>query len=171
VPAYTVEGAHEDYGDATFAIAPGDILAVGDGQTFDADHSVDPLRRVGSLMVIVASTKDGDHEMELETNLDKIRIVLCKADFQAYSEMKAVPLLTTHLTTTLVLPVLMEAIQLLDDPDGPPECKWAKLLRRRLDAETFGPASNTLEKAQRLLKFPIRRALESAKAFLDKPGS
>lgn len=98
VPAYTVDGSHEDYADATFDVRPGDLLAVGDGQMFDADNSVDPLRRVGSLMVVEESPQANDHPMEADTNAhDKIRIVLCKADYEAYREMKMVPHLTSHL--------------------------------------------------------------------------
>ena len=170
VPKYAVDGAHADYDDATFGVDPGDVLAVGDGQTFDADHTVDPLRRVGALMVVDESTKPGDHAMEAEFGDDKIRIVLCKEDFKAYREMKTVPKLTDHLTTTLVLPVLMQAIHHMDDADGTSESKWARSLRQLLDAKGFGPATDTLEKAQQLLSLPIRRALVAAQALLPVTG-
>ncbi len=167
IPKYTVAGAHPDYGDATFAVGPGDILAVGDGQTFDADHSVDPMRRVGALMVVEQSGKPGVHPMEWDHSQDKIRILLCEEDFAAYRDMKTVPYLTNHLTTTLVLPVLIEAIHLLgDEPDETPENKWAKILGRRLEALTLGPSATALEKAQLVLGLPIRRALASAQTYL-----
>lgn len=164
---YAVDGAHEDYGDAVFSIGPGDILAVADGWTFEADHSIDPLRKVGALMVVERSGKPGDHAMEADFDSDKIRILLCDQDFVAYSEMKSVPQLTNHLTTTLVLPVLVEAIHLLEDEnDDGSEHKWVKVLRARLDSLTLGTAADALEKAQQLLGLPIRRALASAQAYL-----
>lgn len=170
---YAPEGAHEDYGDNTFAVGPGDILAVGDGQVFDADNSADPLRRVGALMVVEQSAKPGDHPMEVDFDFrkEKVRILLCEADFVAYRELKGVPHLTNHLTTTLVLPVLVQAIPLVEsggeDVDG---CKWAKLLKRRLDDLNAGPASDALSKAQQLLELPIRRALASAKVLAGTGG-
>ncbi len=164
---YTVDGAHSDYGDTAFSVRPGDILAVADGWTFDADHSIDPLRKVGALMVVEQSGKPGDHSMEADFDADKIRILLCEQDFTAYGEMKAVPYLTNHLTTTLVLPVLIEAIHLIDDDTGEdPDHKWAKVLRYRLDELKLGSAATALEKAQQLLGLPIRRALTSAQSHL-----
>lgn len=166
IPEYAVADAHEDYGDAVFSIGPGDILAVADGYTFDADHSIDPLRKVGALMVVEKSGKQGDHSMEADFDADKIRILLCEQDFAAYGEMKAVPHLTNHLTTTLVLPILIEAIHHLeDDSDGDSEQKWAKVLRSRLETLSVGPAATALEKAQQLLGLPIRRALASAQTY------
>ncbi len=166
---YAIEGSHEDYSGAQFTISAGDILAVADGRAFDADHDVDPLRRIGSLMVVVRSTKTGDHPMEVDYDGDpnKILILLCEGDFAAYKEMKMVPNLTSHLTTTLVLPVLIEAIHLLKGPE-PPDCKWAHVLSQRLEALDIGSAATAIEKAQRLLELPIKRALLSAQAYLAR---
>lgn len=47
---YRIDGANEDYEEERFAVGPGDILALADSQTFEADNSVDPMRLVGSLM-------------------------------------------------------------------------------------------------------------------------
>ena len=166
LPKFVVEGSHADYADAEFAVNAGDILAIAEGQAFEADHDVDPLRRIGSLMVVVRSADPGDHQMKVEYDRDpnKIEIVLCQTDYDAYNEMKSVPNLTSHLTTTLVLPVLIEAIHILEGPDAP-DCKWANMLNKRLEALDLKEAS-ALDKAQRLLELPIKRALASAQNFL-----
>lgn len=168
VPRYKVEGAHDDYGDATFDVRPGDILAVADGQVFDASQKADPLRRVGALMVVEQSPEAGEHPLRHDPGTDKVRILLCEADFLAYQQMKAVPNLTSHLTTTLVLPVLVQLLHDLPDEENPGEPKWATLLRQRLAALALPGSADNLEKAQRLLELPIRRALVSAKTQLDK---
>ena len=171
VPAHAVEGAHADYGTATFTVGPGDILAVGDGQVFDADNSTDPLRRVGALMVVELSPKPGDLPMEADFYSDKIRILLCKSDFETYRELKNVPHLTSHLTTTLVLPVLVQAIHQLETAaDDVGEYKWSTLLQTRLYAMETGSATDQLTKAQLLLEMPIRRALAAAKNILTQTG-
>lgn len=173
VPAYAVEGAHEDYGDATFAIGSGDILAVGDSRAFEADNSNDPLRRVGALMEVRRSSKTGDHVMETDERDDKFAILLCEADFVAYDRLKNVSHLKDHLTNSLVLPALMEAITLLkgeEDADDIQGKKWARILRGRLDALELGASATALEKAQMLLDMPIRRAFRSAVEHLDKTG-
>lgn len=104
--------------------------------------------------------------MQLEPNEDKLRILLCKADFDAYLQMKDVPKLTSLLTTTLVLPALMEAIAILDGNDVP-DTKWANRLQARLDSENLGSGRTSLERAQSLLNLPIRRALASALMYSD----
>ena len=167
IPKYKVDGAHPDYDEMTFSVGPGDILAIGDGQTFDADHPIDPLRRVGAMMVVERSSEAGDHPMKADLGDDKIRILLCESDFAAYADMKAVPHLTNHLTTTLVLPVLLEAIHYIGgEPDEAQNHKWARLLNRRLTDLDLGSSVTDLEKAQRLLDLPIRRALASAQTYL-----
>lgn len=166
-PKYMVDGSHPDYQGSTFVVGSGDILAISDGFTFEAEHPVDPLRRVGALVEVHKSTTTGDHPMDVEFNQDKIRIILCEADHAAYADMKGVPFLTNHLTTTLVLPVLIEAIHHLDpDPEAERTLKWEKLLVQRIEGLNLGPVASALEKAQRVLSLPIRRALASAQSFL-----
>ena len=171
LPKYAVEGAHDDYGEATFPVAPGDILAVGDGRAFRVIQDVDPLKKIGALMVVVKSPHSGDHPMEADFAEDKIRISLCEGDYKTYEQLKSVPKLTSHLTTTLVLPVLVEAIRLLADSDDPPTGKWADLLQRQLDALGLAENANALDKAQKLLDLPIKRALASANSYTPESGS
>jgi hypothetical protein len=123
-------------------------------------------------MVVEQSSRAANHPMEVDFDTDKIRILLCEEDFDSYAQMKAVPHLTNHLTTTLVLPVLIEAIHLLNDPTADiPENKWARVLGQRLETLAIGSSATALDKAQHLLSLPIRRALASAQAFLSGPSS
>jgi hypothetical protein len=166
IPAYKIAGAHEDYGDAAFQVRQGDILAIGEGQVFDAETSFDSLRRVGSIMVIEQSSELGDHPMRVEYNSDKIRILLCKSDFKAYSKLKTVPTLTSHLTTTIVLPVLLEALHYIEEEsEGLQAFKWYRNLERRIDMLDLGSEQDVLAKAQKLLDMPIRRALAAAESY------
>lgn len=171
LPAYRIDGAHPDYGDATFAVGPGDILAVADSQSFPAEHPIDPMRLVGALIEVVRSPKSGVHAMETYTDADKIGVVLCGQDYDAYCKVRAVKGLADLLTATLVLPVLMHAIGPLDDPEAAPDTKWATALRGQLDAAKFGPNADTLAKAQRLLELPIARALTAAVTYTEPPAT
>lgn len=165
-PSYKVAGAHEDYGEAVFLVGSGDILAVGEGQVFDAENTFDSLRRVGSIMVIEQSSEAGDHPMKVEYNSDKIRILFCKNDFKTYSKLKVVPSLTETLTTTIVLPVLIEALHYIEsESDGLQTCKWYRNLERRIEDLDLKAEQDVLAKAQRLLDMPIRRALGAAESY------
>lgn len=166
IRAYRIGGAHEDYGNTAFQIRSGDILAIGEGQIFNAESTFDSLRRVGSIMLIEQSQEVGDHPMKVDYNSDKIRIFLCKTDFKSYSRLKSVPTLTSHLTTTIVLPVLIEALYYIQaQSDDLESFKWYRNLDRRVEALGLGSEQEILTKAQMLLDMPIRRALASADAY------
>jgi hypothetical protein len=172
IPGYKIAGAHEDYDDASFDISTGDILAIGEGQVFDAENVYDSLHRVGSIMVIEESQKSGEHAMEVDYNADKIRIFLCKSDFKAYSKLKLIPNLTRHLTTTLVLPVLIEALHYIEDAaDGLAGYKWYRVLDHRVNVLNVAGEPDALAKAQGLLELPIRRALAAAETYVTSASA
>ena len=159
---YRVDGAHPDYGPTTFTVGAGDILAVGEGQTFEAEPQ-DTLRRIGSIMVIEESPKEGDHPMEVEFSGDKIRIRLCKEDFELYKKLKVVKTLASHLTTTIVLPVLIEALHLIEQDTAEfADLKWYRNLQGRLEDLKLTNEEEALQKAQVILDLPIRRAFAAA---------
>lgn len=165
VDRYAVDGAHEDYGNTTFDVAVGDILAVAEGQTFDAEPQ-DTLRRIGSIMLIEESPRDDEHVMEVEFSTDKIRIRLCKEDFRRYRELKAITGLASHLTTTIVLPVLTEALHIIaQGHDEFEDLKWYRNLRGRLEEVGLTADDEALQAAQALLDMPIRRAFASAAQY------
>lgn len=167
VPAYRIDNAHEDYGDARFDVKAGDILAVAEGQTFDADTTHDSLKKISSIMQVEESPKDGDHPMEVDPfSTNKIRILLCKQDFTRYKNLKHIPALSSHLTTTLVLPVLLQALHLVrDDESGVQHLGWYSNLKKRIEAIGLENESEDLIIAQHLLDMPIRRALSSAEQY------
>ncbi|HYC60718.1 MAG TPA: hypothetical protein VEK79_14235 [Thermoanaerobaculia bacterium] len=88
VAACTVAGAHPDYGDASFEVGKGDVLAVAEGYTFEVESSFDSLGRIGSIMQIVESPHDGDHAMLVDFNRDKITVVLAKPGFTDYKLLR-----------------------------------------------------------------------------------
>jgi len=166
IAVYRLEGAHTDYEGASFRVEVGDVLAVGEGQLFEAESIHDSLKRVGSIMVIERSPQDGDHPMMVELNSEKIRILLCKGDFDAYGKLKLIPALTSHLTTTIVLPVLIEALHVIESGDqGYEHFKWHRNLQRRIEMLELAQDLDALTKAQRILDLPIRRALGAAETY------
>jgi hypothetical protein len=162
---YRVDGAHKDYDGAAFDLGTADILAIAEGQTFEAEPQ-DTLQRIGSIMVIEESPKPDDHPMEVEFSTNKIRIRLCKPDFARYKELKSIPTLASHLTTTIVLPVLIEALRLVKEDEASLEdLKWYRNLRGRLENIGMLDDDDFLKGAQMLLNMPIRRALASAAQY------
>lgn len=170
---YEVPGANGAYGGAVFAVEAGDILACGDPQDFE-QRTRDPLRRIGSIVAIVASDKPGEFPMKAMYASDKIVIVLSQTDHANYIALKGRPHLCSMIATALIVPVLIDAVyKLRHDREGHAEYKWAAVIGRRmeelgLDLETAEP----LDVAQKLYGgMPVSRAFQSAQASMETSAS
>ena len=169
IPDYRIPEAHPDYADAVFDIRRGDILAVAEGQVFHVESDFDSLSRIGSIMQINESPKDGDIPMEPTFDGDKIVIFLSKNDFADYKVLKRHEGVRDPLTRTIVLPVLVDALHILreegegmDDPR-----RWVRSLERRIEHLGLNREMQPLLLAQRLLELPVKRALSSSRMLAE----
>lgn len=161
---YKVLGAHSDYGNLSFDVNLADILAVTQTTSFHIDERFDSMKRVGSIMQIIENPKsDSELPLEIDFNGEKITILMSKSDFRQYKLLKINETLIAPLTVTIVFPVLLEALRVLneysgtDDNDCP---KWAVVLRRKL-RELRIEGNDEFINAQKLLEFPIKRSLSA----------
>ena len=168
ISSYAVPGAHEDYGDAVFDLREGDIIAVADGEEFLAEFE-DALARIGSIMQVDESQVDEDGIMKVDWNGKRIVIILSKKDFKAYNKLKNLEPIGSALASTIVLPVLVQALNAVKDPESElAGCRWHDVLQRRLEKMSLaGTDFDALDAAQQMLELPIKRALASANALQD----
>lgn len=166
---YRVEKAHPEYGDASFQIKRGDILAVGEGHVFHIESSFDAMSRIGSIMIIKESTENGDLPMKADFMGDKIVIILAKQDFADYKLLKANEGVAGPLTTTLVLPVLVEALHILKtDSEGEEDGRrWVRILMHRIEKLGLENETDAIILAQELLELPVKRALASSRMLAE----
>jgi hypothetical protein len=165
--AYKVDSAHSDYGDVTFEVEKGDILAVGEGHVFDLDASFDALKSIGSIMEIHESAQEGDLPMRVEFNAPKIQIVLSRKDFADYKLLKVHESVTVALTTAIILPVLVEAIHYMKDDEANDSLRWVRALHRRTESMGLKIEDEALELAQRILELPVKRTFASARMLVE----
>lgn len=159
--SYRVDGAHSDYGDVTFDLEKGDVLAVGDGQVFYVESNFDSLSRIGSIMQIHQG-QDLDMPMKVDYGREKILIYLSKKDFADYKALKGADNVLVPLTTAIVLPVLLQAIHIVkDEPDD--DLRWVRALRRRVENLGLTFDRDPLELAQLVLELPLKRAFATAR--------
>jgi hypothetical protein len=163
---YRVESAHSDYGDAAFDVERGDLLAVAEGQVFYLESNFDSLSRFGSIMQITQSPANGDVPMRADFNGDKIVIYLSERDFAEYKLLKGADNIAVPLTTTIVLPVLIEALHSIDK-DEDDDRRWVRVLRRRIEALELKVDGDALENAQLVLELPVKRTLASARMLTE----
>lgn len=168
IAKYKVDQAHPDYGDQTFVVNGGDILAVSEGFTFDADINFDMLRSMSSIMQIRERDYPEDAPMEVDLSEEKITIYLSHVDFENYKIIRAHPVLSASLIATLVLPALVEALTVMKgDPSVVEDTRWYRCLSRRIEQTGFSLETHPLRLAQDLLELPIKRAFMSARAILE----
>jgi len=170
ISPYTVPEAHSDYGDTAFDIRKGDILAVAEGRIFDVESHFDSFKPVGSIMQISESSLNGDIPLNIHFNADKIVIFLSKKDFADYKVLKFTENVLGPLTTSIVFPVLIEALHLLKQVDShnglDDNRRWVRILTRRLNDLNLND-KHPFEQAQFLLELPIRRALSASRKLAE----
>ena len=167
ISGYRVDAAHPDYGGVTFEIEKGDILAVGEGHIFYLDAPFDALSPIGSIMEIHEAHQDGDMPMQVDYNGPKIQIVLSKKDFADYKLLKINESLSVALTTTIVLPVLIEAIRIVQTDSDDDDLRWVRALRRRIEGMGLKPDGDSLQLAQDILELPLKRTFAAARMLAE----
>ena len=170
VTGYAPDGMHEDYGDATWDIAKGDILAVGDAVVFKITHRHDLLSRVGSLLQIERGTEQ-TAPVTVELNAKrKIIVRLSMDDYDRYQKLRGNPAYADQLSTSLVMPALMEAVQFVDKAktENDPLPEWGEKLRERMDEIGLKDEQTLIVKAQRILELPISRTLVNAEQSAER---
>jgi hypothetical protein len=166
ISGYRVDAAHSDYGTVAFEVEKGDILAVGEGQVFYLDAPFDALSPIGSIMEIHEAQQDGDRPMQVEFAGPKILILLSKKDFAEYKLLKTMDGMSVALTTTIVLPVLIEAIHVVQ-AEGDDDLRWVRALKRRLEDMQLKLDDEALELAQKILELPVKRTFASARMLAE----
>jgi hypothetical protein len=166
---YCVVGAHPDYGNSTFQIHSGDILAVCPTQSFEAYTDYDPLRDISSILIIRRDDERDEGAMTLETNEDRIVATLARRDYERYTDLKADPSMVSVVANQVVVPALLEAVHEIreagDDEfdEGMADRRWYRSVYMNLknsgvDLRTKDKPA--IEAVQTLLKLPLRRSLQ-----------
>ncbi len=169
ISAYTLLGAHKDYGNTTFELREGDIIAAAEGEEF-AVEAEDALACIGSIMVIEESAKDEDGPMCIKYDEARIGIILSKHDFATYNLLKGNDLISKVLVSAIVLPVLVQALNYMKEEGADRELndlRWKDNIRRRLDKMGVKDEFDPLDVAQQLLESPVRRTLMSARDLAE----
>lgn len=166
--AYRIAGAHADYGDSTFPIDSGDVLAVAPTVVFDAHMDYDPLVHISSILTVRESDDDIDGPMTLDTTDDRIVVTLARSDYRRYVDLKGDPRLGSLLANQLVVPALIEAVHEIkatieQDDDVEMNKRWYRSIVHKLDQlriDVRKDDTSAIETAQFLLSFPVRRSLQ-----------
>jgi len=164
---YLPSEPHPDYEGARFDVEAGDVLAVGGYCSFIAEKNFDPLRPpVSSFMSIIEGSQ---HEgpMIVDYDTEKITIVLSKADWKKYMEVRNQKLAEGILHSAVVFPVLVDAIHQVQSGNSEYEEKnWYAKVEVILEAKGLRD-KEPFDVAQKILDNPASRGFEGIQALLD----
>jgi hypothetical protein len=172
VEQYRLGGQHSDYGDASFHLQPGDILADGGVLEFEAEKLYDPLRPpVGSCFKFVADPTV-KHGLRVRFHDDDHVIVAFPTQL-----LQGFGMLTNRQDlqiSLVVLPALMETISYLRENEAAgghaedlTDRKWYGPVTR-LMAEARSHGQRPFELAQEILGNPLETSLTTT--FEDLGG-
>jgi hypothetical protein len=171
LPKYKVDKAHPDYGDASFSVSAGEVLAIGEACTFEADIDFDALRSVGSILQIRELPGPEHAEMQFDFSGEKISIFLSPHDFGIYKILKTHQPLCASVVPPIVVAAVARALDVLKNGQAEEDLRWARCLRKRLDHLDLTLEGDSLELAQKVLELPIKRSFITAKGFLEGLGA
>lgn len=164
---YKNEEFSKDFGNYSFTVESGDILAIGGSGKFYANKSPEELKAVSSFMDIDTS---GKKNKPFYNSYDgrKITILLSQEDYESYQLVMGNKYYVDTLHSTIVLPALAEAIRFFESEDSViySENLWYELLSNLYNKFYAGDPVIT---AQKILELPVNRSLKSLVTLMDEP--
>lgn len=165
--SYRPQGLHSDYGDSTFSLESGDVLAEGEEVSFTAAKDFDPLAGAVSSFMRIECGDNDTGPFETRFYQSRILIRLARLDWANYQLIRSTAPQILH--CAIVLPVLTEAIQIVrDQRDEFRDLAWFQKVELMLDAAGISTDEPLLGAAQRLLQNPFSRAGQDAVKLLKE---
>ena len=160
IPEYRPSGLHRDYGNISFPIEPGDVLAEGGRGYFIAEKTFDPMRAPLSSFMRIERDKKKAGPVVVDFEGDYLLIKLSEEDHDRFQEAKHRAIQSLH--SIIVLPALIETLRCIGNPEKKMEYedkKWYGRLEaicreQKIDLE------DPFVAAQKILGNPISRGLD-----------
>lgn len=163
---------HSDYGDQSFSINKGDILAI--GPHFLVDIEKEPIRNINSIFQLEKNNDAKAAPMTVFTDSNKIVVTLSAENYSIYSSLKQNPNSLPLFHTMIAVPALAEAIETIkrnrdqdnSDFDNIKNFTWYKVIEKRLieigeDIENpYSLEDSSFEVSQKLIDYPLTKALK-----------
>jgi hypothetical protein len=165
---YRISGQHSDYGQASFDIRSGDILAYAATEEFDAFLDIDPIRKISSILDIKRSPDRVAGPALIDFNGARIEVDLSQTDWRNYIELRSDSAVRGLLASNVVFPAILQAMNYIKALDGQEledaknDMRWCRSLVAKLEKAGIplaGTAEQIFRSAQDVLKEPVHRGL------------
>lgn len=177
VQNYQIIDSNEDYGNSTFEISEGDVLAFAGSEVFEADILWEDLRRIFNIMKIRKDTEREEGPALIDLNGNVIFISLSKNEYLKYDNYKDEnENFTSIFHSSLVLYALTYALcEIMSErKEDYSEWKWCRVLeaQREINSQinSIWDTSNIPVIAQLMLGQPIKRMIGSIENLSTSSG-
>jgi len=169
IPDYRLSGFHEDYGNVSFELKKGEILAIGNGFSFEAEKEYDSMEKLSSIMQVLPDDKLHDGAMEVDLSGEKITVFVSKKDREKYSRLQQQHETAAILLQSVAVPALTSAIahMKIESEESIPT-RWQKTLKRKADVLGISiEDSDSTGISCRILDGPFGRMLSCLDNLVD----
>ena len=153
---YRPEGLHADYGATVFRVEEGDGLAIAEPMTFDVEKEFDPLKAPVSSFMRIKRGDFPEGPYRVRYDLERILIEMSHRDWDSYSYLRNHTPQVLH--SSVVLPVLAEAVSRVRTDADTRELNWGARVCAMLDAQGIADDEPLVVSAQKLLQEPFPRS-------------
>ena len=175
---YENESFNSDYFGMKFNLEKGTILAIGDSYKIDVDKEKESLGNVPSIFTICKKMTTDETGINIEYNMNKIRIDLNISDYERYTQLvSSSNQFVDIINCSLIFPTLIYVFEKLKnefDEIEESDYRWFKALKNifekygyRFNQELF-ENETSLQLAQKILDFPFSKSLIALQFGLDE---
>ena len=132
IPKYKISLFHEDYEKNHFKLKEGDVLAIGNSFTFEADKEYDPFDKLSSIMQVLPGEQHSDGIMDIDLSGEKISIYISKSDHSEYTKLNQISDIGIILLQSVALPALTNAITAIKDDSYDQSLRWYQAIKKRI---------------------------------------
>lgn len=163
---YSNSKFNADYGNLSFALYKGNIIAIDDSYKIDVPKQDEDLSKIESIFSISRRAADDSSEIKIELNSGKINLLLNKDDYNNYNNIANNPSFIPTLQSILIFPALIYAFETLKNDDNDTYCDYQWYISMSKTFKKNGSILNkellenktSFELAQEVLDSPVRRA-------------
>lgn len=175
---YENESFNSDYFGMKFNLEKGTILAIGDSYKIDVDKEKESLGNVPSIFTICKKMTTDETGINIEYNMNKIRIDLNISDYERYTQLvSSSNQFIDIINCSLIFPTLIYVFEKLKnefDEIEENDYRWFKALKNifekygyKFNQELF-ENETSLQLAQKILDFPFSKSLIALQFGLDE---
>ena len=176
LPNYKNSNFNEDYGDISFKIKKGDVLAVDRDRTFIADKETDPLKNIPSIFTVSVDTNRNAPPFDIDASGHKVVIKLSKENYDRYKILKMSQNMHSTMASLLILPALVSLLEMIKFDTAAAleeyeERRWFRVLVSKLKnigIDVYNPHSfsdSTIAAAQKLIGDPLTSAFKKLEGY------